>query len=78
MERADCLEKTQMLERLKARGKGNDRGEMVGWHHPLNGHDFEQSPMVKDKKPGVLQSMGPQRIGHDWVTEQQQHVKEGN
>ena len=18
--------------------------EMVGWHHPLNGHEFEQSP----------------------------------
>ena len=23
-------------------------------------------------KPGVLQSMGSQRVGHDWVTEQQQ------
>ena len=27
-------------------------------------------------KPGVLQSMGSQRVGHDWETEQQQ--KEGN
>ena len=44
MQRADSLEKTQMLKRLKARGKGNGRGEMVGWHHPLNGHEFEQSP----------------------------------
>ena len=24
-------------------------------------------------KPGVLQSKGSQRVGHDWVTEQQQH-----
>ena len=24
-------------------------------------------------KPGVLQSMGSQRAGHDWVTEQQEH-----
>ena len=26
----------------------------------------------RTKKPGVLQSMGSQRVGHDWVTEQQQ------
>ena len=24
-------------------------------------------------KPGVLQSMGSQRVGHDWVTDQKQH-----
>ena len=23
----------------------------------------------------MLQSMGSQRVGHDWMTEQQQHVK---
>ena len=23
-------------------------------------------------KPGMLQSMGSQRVGHDWMTEQQQ------
>ena len=27
---------------------------------------------VMDKKPGVLQSMGSQRVGHDLATEQQQ------
>ena len=27
--------------------------------------------MVKDRKPGMLQSMGSKRVGHDWVTEQQ-------
>ena len=26
-------------------------------------------------KPGVLQSMGLQRVGHDWVTGQQQQYK---
>ena len=25
--------------------------------------------LVMDKKPGVLQSMVLQRVGHDWVTE---------
>ena len=24
---------------------------------------------VKDREPGVLQSMGSQRVGHNWVTE---------
>ena len=28
--------------------------------------------VVRDRKPGVLQSMGLQRIGHDLATEQQQ------
>ena len=26
--------------------------------------------MVSDRRPGVLQSMGSQRVGYDWVTEQ--------
>ena len=24
--------------------KGVKKGEMVGWHHRLNGHEFEQAP----------------------------------
>ena len=28
--------------------------------------------IVKEGKPGMLQSMGWQRVGHDWATEQQQ------
>ena len=24
--------------------KGLTEDEMVGWHHPLNGHEFEQTP----------------------------------
>ena len=27
--------------------------------------------MVRDRRPGLLQSMGPQKVGHDWATEQQ-------
>ena len=31
-------------ERLKVGGEGDDRGcEMVGWHHWLNEHEFEQA-----------------------------------
>ena len=28
--------------------------------------------MVRDRRPGVLLSVGSQRVRHDWVTEQQQ------
>ena len=39
---------------------------MVGWHHQLDGHEFEQALGAGDgRKPGVLQSMGLQRVGHD-------------
>ena len=30
------------------------------------------------KKPGVLQFMGLQTVGHDWMTEQQQHSLNGH
>ena len=45
---------------------GTAEDEMVGWHHQLDGHEFEQAPGVGDaERPGVLQSMGLQRVGHD-------------
>ena len=51
--------------------KGTTKDEMVGWHHKLNGMSLSKlQEMVKTGKPGVLQSMGSQRVGHDWATEQ--------
>ena len=45
---------------------------MVGWHHRLNGHGFEQIPGDGGReKPGVLQTMESQRVGHNSGTEQQ-------
>ena len=40
---------------------------MIGWHHQLNGHEFEQALGDREGqgKPGMLQSMGLQRVGHD-------------
>ena len=45
--------------------------EMVGWHHGLNGHEFWASSgsWWWTGKLSMLQSMGSQRVGHDWVTE---------
>ena len=41
--------------------------EMVGWHHRLNGPEFEQAPGDGEgqEKPGVLQFMGSQRVRRD-------------
>ena len=37
---------------------------MVGWHHQFNGHKFEETPGNEEGtgKPGVLQSLGSQRV----------------
>ena len=42
MRRADSFEKTLMLGRIEGQEeKGMTEDEMVGWHHKLNGHEFE-------------------------------------
>ena len=42
MGRVDSLEKTLMLGKIEDE-KGVTEGEMVGWHHRLSGHEFEQT-----------------------------------
>ena len=59
-------------------GKKATEYEMVGWHHRLNGYQFEQNPeteteLEKDGEAGVLQSMG-RRAGQNLATEQQQQA----
>ena len=44
MQRADSLEKTLMLGKLRAGEEGSDRGWDSGWHHQLNGQEFEKTP----------------------------------
>ena len=34
--------------------KGMSESEMVGWHHWLNGHEFEQTPGVGDGQGGLM------------------------
>ena len=38
------MEKTLCWERLKAGGERETEDKMVGWHHRLNGNEFEQAP----------------------------------
>ena len=43
--------------------KGAIEDEMVGWHHRVTGHEFEQTlEMAKAREAWVLQSMGLQRV----------------
>ena len=43
---------------------------MVGWHHRLKGHKFEQALGVGDSKVSlVCCSPWGRRVGHDSVTE---------
>ena len=41
MQRTDSLEKTVMLGEIKGRKRRGRQDEMVGWHHQLDGHEFE-------------------------------------
>ena len=42
IQRAHRLEKTLRLGKIEGRRRQVTEDEMVGWHHRLNGHDFEQ------------------------------------
>ena len=60
-------------ERLKEGGEGGYRGRMVGWHHWLNGHEFEQTLGYNEGQGSLVccSPMGSQRVIHDLLTEQQ-------
>ena len=49
MWRTDSLEKTLMLGKTESRRRWW-QDEMVGWHHQLHGHEFEQSPGADDRQ----------------------------
>ena len=58
-------------ERLKARGEGDDRG-WDGWMASATQWTWvwvSSRSWWWTGRPGMLQSMGLQRVGHDWATE---------
>ena len=50
--------------------KGTTEDKMAGWHHQLNGHEFEQALGVGDGQGGLAccSSWG-HRVRHNWMTE---------
>ena len=59
------------VEKDWRREKGMTEDEMVGWHHRLDGHEFEQALGVGDGQGSLACYCpgGSQRVGHDWATE---------
>ena len=71
MQRTDSWEKTWCWERLKVGGEGDDRG-WDGWMASQTlwtGVWANSGSWWWTGRPGVLQSMGSQRIRHSWVIE---------
>ena len=65
------LKRPWCWERLKAGGEGDGRG-WGGWMAPLTQWTWvwvNSGSWWWTGRPGVLQSMGSQRVGHNWVTE---------
>ena len=51
LQRADWLEDPDAQNDGRQEEKGMTQDETVGWHHRLNGHEFEQTlRMVKDRE----------------------------
>ena len=75
MRRADLLEKTLMLGKIEGRRR---RGQRMRWldgiidSMDMNLGKFRE--IVRTEEPGMLQSMGLQRVGYNLVIEQQQQA----
>ena len=77
--RGDSFEKTLILERLKAGREGDDRG-WDGWMASLTQWTWvwvNSGSWWWTGRLGMLQSVGSQRVRHDWVTELNWRTRQG-
>ena len=58
-----------MQGKIEGRKTGDEEDEMVGWHHQINGHEFEQAPGVGDGL-GSLACCNPWGYKESDMTEQ--------
>ena len=82
MQRTDSLKRPWCCKRLKAGGEGDDRG-WDGWMASPTQWTWVWAGSRSwwwTGKPAALQSMGSQRVRHDWVTEMNwtEHISREN
>ena len=59
-----------MLGKIEGRReKGMTEDEMVGWHHQLDGHEFEQAPGVGDGREAWRAVCSPVQFSDSVVSE---------
>ena len=56
-------------EGLGAGGEGDNRGWVAGWHHWLNGHEFEWTPGVGDGQGGLACCNSWDRKSWPWLSD---------
>ena len=74
---ADPLEKTLMLGNMEGRRRRDDRGR-DGWMASPSQWTWvwaSSRRWWRTGKPGMPQTMGPQRVGHNIATQQQRQIK---
>ena len=59
-----------MLGKMEGRRRGRQRMRWLdGITNAMDMNLAKLEDMVREGRPGMLQSMGSQRVGHNWATE---------